>query len=32
MKIKKIIGTVKDYAWGNKDFIPSLIGHRKAPG
>ena len=26
MKIKKIIGTVKDYAWGNKDFIPSLIG------
>ena len=26
MKIKKIIGTVKDYDWGNKDFIPSLIG------
>ena len=26
MRIRKIIGTVKDYDWGNKDFIPSLIG------
>ena len=26
MEIKKIKGVVKDYAWGNSDFIPSLIG------
>ena len=26
MKIRKIKGVVKDYAWGNSDFIPSLIG------
>ena len=26
MEIKKIKGVVKDYAWGNTDFIPSLIG------
>ena len=26
MEIKKIKGVVKDYAWGNNDFIPSLIG------
>ena len=26
MEIKRIKGVVKDYAWGNKDFIPSLIG------
>ena len=26
MMIRKIRGTVKDYAWGNDDFIPSLIG------
>ena len=26
MRIRKITGTVKDYDWGNKDFIPSLIG------
>ena len=26
MRIRKLIGTVKDYDWGNKDFIPSLIG------
>lgn len=26
MDIRKIKGKVKDYAWGNDDFIPSLIG------
>lgn len=26
MDIRKIKGTVKDYAWGNDDFIPSLVG------
>ena len=26
MDIRKIRGVVKDYAWGNSDFIPSLIG------
>ena len=26
MDIRKIRGTVKDYAWGNDDFIPSLVG------
>ena len=26
MEIRKIKGVVKDYAWGNNDFIPSLIG------
>ena len=26
MEIRKIKGVVKDYAWGNSDFIPSLIG------
>ena len=26
MRIKKIKGVVKDYDWGNADFIPSLIG------
>ena len=26
MDIRKIKGVVKDYAWGNNDFIPSLIG------
>ena len=26
MEIRRIKGIVKDYAWGNKDFIPSLIG------
>ena len=26
MDIRKINGTVKDYAWGNDDFIPSLVG------
>ena len=26
MDIIKIKGTVKDYAWGNDDFIPSLVG------
>ena len=26
MRIRKIKGVVKDYAWGNADFIPSLIG------
>ena len=26
MKIRKIKGIVKDYAWGNRDYIPSLIG------
>ena len=26
MEIKKIRGVVKDYAWGNKDYIPSLTG------
>ena len=27
MDIRKITGTVKEYAWGNDDFIPSLIGN-----
>ena len=26
MRIRKINGVVKNYDWGNKDFIPSLIG------
>ena len=26
MEIKELEGVVKDYAWGNADFIPSLIG------
>ena len=26
MDIKELKGVVKDYAWGNTDFIPSLIG------
>lgn len=26
MEIRRIKGVVKDYAWGNSDFIPSLIG------
>ena len=26
MGIRKIRGVVKNYAWGNSDFIPSLIG------
>ena len=26
MGIRKIKGVVKNYAWGNSDFIPSLIG------
>ena len=26
MGIRKIRGIVKNYAWGNSDFIPSLIG------
>lgn len=26
MNIVKISGVVKNYAWGNRDFIPSLIG------
>lgn len=26
MAIVKIKGVVKEYAWGNKDFIPSLLG------
>ena len=26
MQIKKIKGVVKNYAWGNKDYIPSLLG------
>ena len=26
MKVKELKGVVKDYAWGNADFIPSLIG------
>ncbi len=26
MEVRKIKGVVKDYAWGNSDFIPSLIG------
>ena len=27
MAIMKIKGVVKDYAWGNKDFLPSLLGY-----
>lgn len=27
MAIMRIKGVVKDYAWGNKDFIPSLLGY-----
>ena len=26
MQIRKIKGVVKNYAWGNKDYIPSLLG------
>ncbi|MBQ2259498.1 MAG: mannose-6-phosphate isomerase, class I, partial [Spirochaetales bacterium] len=26
MQIKKIKGVVKNYAWGNTDYIPSLLG------
>ena len=26
MKIRKIKGIIKDYDWGNADFIPSLVG------
>ena len=28
MAIMKIKGVVKDYAWGNKDFLPSLLGYK----
>ena len=27
MAIMKIKGVVKEYAWGNKDFLPSLLGY-----
>ena len=27
MAIMKIKGVVKNYAWGNKDFLPSLLGY-----
>ena len=27
MAIMRIKGVVKDYAWGNKDFIPALLGY-----
>ena len=26
MEIKEVKGVVKNYAWGNRDFIPSLLG------